>query len=229
MEVLRNIPFEITPIQIIELLGSTKKNTLLEGTIQNLLKLVGPIANPKALYKIAYVDHIDEVSVEIDGVPFTSKILGKNLKSVGRVFPYVVTCGKELDSIQPSTKDIMKQFCFDTIKEMILFSAHVHLEKHLKEKYAVTQLSHMNPGSLDDWPMEQQEPLFSILGNVETLIGVTLRDSYLMDPVKSVSGIYFPTEIHFESCMLCPRQDCSHRRSKFDPGLASEYRIIERS
>jgi len=38
-------------------------------------------------------------------------------------------------------------------------------------------------------------------------------------PVKSVSGIMFPTEMSFESCGLCPREVCPGRRAAYDPGL----------
>jgi hypothetical protein len=48
---------------------------------------------------------------------------------------------------------------------------------------------------------------------------VTLTDSFLMVPTKSVSGIVFPTEVSFESCRLCPRSDCPGRRAKYDPNL----------
>jgi hypothetical protein len=82
----------------------------------------------------------------------------------------------------------------------------------------------MSPGSLADWPITQQEELFSIFGNVEDLIGVKLTESFLMVPLKSVSGIYFPTEIEFVSCQLCPREVCSGRRAPYDPDLAKKYR-----
>jgi hypothetical protein len=82
----------------------------------------------------------------------------------------------------------------------------------------------MNPGSLESWPITQQKELFSILGNVEDLIGVKLTERYTMIPVKSVSGICFPTEIKFESCQLCPREKCIGRRAAFNPELARKYR-----
>jgi hypothetical protein len=222
MEVLDNIPFTINAGQLMERLSSP--NPLIEKNIEDLIQTVQPVASPKALYRASFVDKEGENSVEIDGICFTSKILRKNLEHIGRVFPYVVTCGKELDSIQTSENDIIEKYCLDTIKEIILVFAHVYLEEYLKEKYAIRQISHMNPGSLDDWPMEQQRQLFSLFGNVEDLIGVKLRESYLMDPIKTVSGIYFPTEIDFKSCMLCPRQNCSHRRAEYDPVMVKEYK-----
>ena len=81
----------------------------------------------------------------------------------------------------------------------------------------------MSPGSLEDWPIEQQAPLFEMLGDVEDLIGVKLNDSLLMLPAKSISGIYFPTEVSFFSCQLCPRERCESRKATYDPKLAEEY------
>jgi hypothetical protein len=46
----------------------------------------------------------------------------------------------------------------------------------------------------------------------------------LMIPVKSVSGIFFPTEIKFESCQLCPVARCTGRRAHYDPDLEKKYR-----
>jgi hypothetical protein len=224
MEILNDIPFKITAGEIVELLRLHEKNPSIEKSIEELIHAVEPVARPKALYKPCYVDNENEDSVDIDGICFTSRILRKNLEHTGRVFPYVVTCGKELDSIETSKNDIMEKFCLDTIKEFILVSAHIYLDEHLKEKYSVTKISHMNPGSLDDWPMEQQKQIFSLLGNVEDLIGVRLSESYVMNPIKTVAGIYFPTVIDFKSCMLCPRQNCTHRRAEYNPIMDKEYR-----
>jgi hypothetical protein len=77
----------------------------------------------------------------------------------------------------------------------------------------------MNPGSLPDWPLSEQKPLFTLLGGGPTTIGVQLKDSFLMVPVKSVSGIWFPTEEKFESCQLCQREKGPGRRAPFDSGL----------
>ena len=77
----------------------------------------------------------------------------------------------------------------------------------------------MSPGSLADWPLQEQRQLFTILGNTWDTVGVRLTDSLLMVPIKSVSGIRFPTESSFESCQLCPRAQCPGRRAPYDAGL----------
>ena len=119
----------------------------------------------------------------------------------------------------------MRQFWLDTIKEMALASSIKYLRDYLKRRYALGQVSKMSPGSgaQDLWPIEEQKQLFSIFGNVKDLIGVKLTDSFLMIPNKSVSGIYFPTEIRFESCQLCPREVCPGRQAPYDKNLLETY------
>lgn len=43
-----------------------------------------------------------------------------------------------------------------------------------------------------DWPLTQQQPLFTLLGDPEASIGVQLTDSLLMIPNKSLSGSGLP-------------------------------------
>ena len=81
----------------------------------------------------------------------------------------------------------------------------------------------MAPGSLEDWPITQQEELFSLFGKRETAIGVRLTEKCVMVPAKSISGILFPAEVKFESCQLCPRERCFRRRAPYDSSLPSKY------
>ena len=118
---------------------------------------------------------------------FVSKVLRAHLDEVGRVFPYVATCGPELDTIPIADDDIFGQFCRDTIKEMALYTAIAHLDSYVKEAYALEKLVSMNPGSgdVEVWPIEQQKDLFAFFGDVQQSIGVVLTDSCLMVPNKS--------------------------------------------
>ena len=223
MEVLDSIPFRLDVETVLKQLHQDKGNKYIGAIVQELIEIVYPIAKPKAVYKVSYVENRNGDSLYIDGVRFTSRVLRVNLDKVERVFPYVATCGRELDEIAVPSDDYMKYYCLDVIKEMTLRSAISYLTDYLTRNYALGQVSKMHPGSLEDWPITQQKELFSIFGNVEDLVGVKLTESFLMIPVKSVSGICFPTEIRFESCQLCPREVCSERRAPYDPDLVKKY------
>lgn len=225
MEVLNSIPFRLDTKEVLKRLRLRKENKDMERMVQELLDIVRPIAKPKAVYRVSYVDNKNGDSLYIDGVKFTSRVLRVNLDKVGRVFPYVATCGRELDEIAVPADDYMKYYCLDTIKEMALSSARSYLQDYLTRNYALGQMSRMYPGegAAEDWPITQQKELFSVLANVEDLIGVQLTEHFLMLPLKSSSGIYFPTEIKFESCQLCPREVCSGRKALYDPNLVKKY------
>lgn len=191
--------------------------------VRELMGVVEPLIQAKALYEVSYISQRGEDTVEINGVTFRSRVLRVNLDTVERIFPYIVTIGKALEDKASSSDDLLKQFYLETMGDMALRSSREYLENYLKRHFGLDQVSRMNPGSLKDWPIKEQKPLFSVFGNVEDLIGVTLTDSMLMIPRKSVSGILFPTEVSFFSCQLCSRRDCPARMAPYDKTLKEKY------
>jgi hypothetical protein len=100
-----------------------------------------------------------------------------------------------------------------------LRSAMQALSEHLQKRFHSGRMSSMSPGSLPDWPLQEQRKLFALLGDPKGAIGVELTQSLIMVPLKSVSGISFPAEVDFASCQLCPRENCPGRRAPYDATL----------
>ena len=191
-------------------------------------RLVGEaeaIGRPRALAGVAYVDERGGDYVVIDGIRFASRVLVVNLQQTHRVFPFVATCGGELEEWAAGLDDILHRFWSEAIREAAMRTAVDALVAHLDESYQPGELSRMSPGSLADWPLQEQMPLFRLLGDPAAAIGVHLTSSLLMVPSKTVSGIRFGGASGFESCMLCPREICPGRRAAYDPELyARRYR-----
>jgi hypothetical protein len=164
------------------------------------------------------------IHILIDGISLQSRVLRVNLERIHRVFPFAATCGIELDEWAGSMKDMIHRYWSDAIKMIAVRRAQGFLSDHIGENYRPGTLSRMNPGSLSDWPVEEQQKLCAIRGNTEDSIGVRLSTA-LMIPIYSVSGIFSPTEESFESCQLCPRENYPGRRAPYDGGLYErEYR-----
>jgi hypothetical protein len=195
------------------------------GELLELIGLAEAIAKPKALCGVAFVEERGEDFVVVDGVKLSSRVLAVNLAPVGRVFPYLATCGTELEVWANGLDDMLYRFWAEAIRESAMRCAMAEIERFLKESYAQDETSRMSPGSLEDWPIQQQLPLFRLLGETQGTIGVRLTESLLMLPTKTVSGIRFGAESGFESCMLCPRPTCQNRRAPYDVALFdSHYR-----
>ncbi len=220
-----HIPFSTTVDDVLQAMKIRKVSPSLTRLAEDLVGRSLEVARPKALALEAYVDSRSDGGVTIDGHVFTSHVLRQNLDGVERVFPFVATCGVELDTVKVDQSDLMASYCMDTIRMLALNTARREMERHLKETYSTGQLSRMAPGSLEDWPLQEQRPLFDLLGDVEGRIGVRLTDRMLMLPIKSVSGIFFPTEVRFESCQLCQRANCPGRRAPYDAASAAQYGV----
>jgi hypothetical protein len=191
------------------------------ATVTGLIDQARAVARPKALYAEAFVEERGDDTVRIDGIIFTSRVLRRKLAGVERVFPYVATCGHELDGVALPAGDVLVQFWWDAIKAEILANARAHLLAHLTDRFRLGQTARMNPGSgdVDVWPIEEQRLLFALLGGVTPFIGVSLTASCLMIPNKTVSGLLFPTEEDFQTCQVCHRDPCPNRRAPFDAAL----------
>ena len=223
MEIVTNISVRLSLDEIRRRLHMKQDRDI--SSLKDLIDTAQKLIEPKALYNVCYIDEKAHDAITVDGVRLRSRVLRKNLEEVERIFPFVITIGPKLGAKQNACADFLEKFYLDTIGNVALNSVRKQLEGHLKSKYAIDKVSSMAPGSLSDWPIEEQAPLFKLLGDVETAIGVKLTRNLLMMPTKSVSGIYFPTEVSFYSCQLCPRERCESRKAKYDKALAGEYGI----
>lgn len=197
-------------------------------TLEHLCDEAAELARPKAIYKLSYIEEKLPDAVIIDGVELKSCVLRLNLDVAHRAIAYIATCGAELQRWGEGLDDMLYQYWADAIKEAALRAAMRALNRHLNDCYEMGRTATMSPGSLADWPIREQRPLFRILGDPKQAIGVTLTDSFLMIPNKTVSGLRFPTEESFESCQLCPREGCPGRRAAYEPDLYNrKYRISE--
>lgn len=191
----------------------------------DLFKRSAEVAVPKAAYRECFIDARDDDSITIDGQVLHSRILRENVADAQRVFPFVITCGTELDGVEIDSGDFLQEYWLDAIKAAWLDVARQFLVEHLRGLYPYLKTTSMSPGSGDIgvWPIEDQRPLFAILGNVRSAIGVELTDSLLMKPNKTISGIRYPSEQDFRTCRMCHRENCPTRKVPLDEVWAAKH------
>lgn len=198
-----------------------KPNSAAAPRVESLVARVQEVARPRALYRACHVERRDEKRVWIDGVAFASRALSTILGSANCVFPYIVTCGHEIEALTSSDSGAFEGIAFDAIANQLLLASCSQVERWIGQSYELGLTATMGPGAGDGelWPLEQQRALFSLLGDTESSIGVELTDDHMMVPMKSLSGLLFPTESNFSSCQLCTSQGCALRDAPFDQVL----------
>jgi hypothetical protein len=227
-EILVNIPVRLDPEKAKKTLHwNDQRGTTAE--FRHLLETAESLIQPKAVYKVAAVDHVSGDEIIIDGILFSSRILRINLAKAKRVFPYIISIGKSLESRASASGDLLQQYYLEALGDMALGRARDYLSDQIKRQYRLRRLVNMSPGSLKEWPITQQKALFSLFGNTESLIGVRLTEHMLMLPRKSISGIYFSSKTEFRSCRICPRENCESRSAPFDEAFRKKYHLEEES
>jgi len=216
-----NIPCEIDREQLLNRLHIKPDSPFIEN-VDKMIAQALEVGKPKIAYKLSYVDEKGDDYVVVDGIKFSSRVLRVNLEETYKVVPFVVTCGRELEDWANGFTDMFDTFCADGIMEAVLRAARERIFPQISKEFNFGHTARMNPGSLPDWPLKEQKPLFELLGDVQALIGVELKPSFLMSPIKTVSGFHFPKEGSFESCQLCPREDCPGRKAPYDKNLYAE-------
>lgn len=216
--VMDNISFEPDISGLMETLH-IKPGTQYAEDLAAMVDSACRAAKPKGLYKLAFIESSGDDYIVADGVRFSSRVLRVNIGDSRRVFPYIATCGRELEEWSTGISDMLHKYWADAIKEHALRVAIKAVTDHIEARYTLGPTARMSPGSLEDWPIYEQKPMFELLGDPAADIGVELTESYLMTPTKTISRLMFPTEQSFENCQLCPREKCPSRRAPYDKDL----------
>lgn len=178
------------------------------------------IARPKAAITRRRVEHIDSGRVGIGGVEFSSPLLAGHLAGLDAAWPYFATCGRELYDWAEGMVDPFERYWADAIMQTALDSAVAALDDRFEADFYRGKTADMNPGSLAEWPLGEQKPLFRLFGDAAARGGISLTATMLMLPNKTVSGIRFANENGYVNCRLCPKGNCPNRRAPFGEGTA---------
>ena len=194
--------------------------------MDDLLDEAQAVASPRAFLRRAYVTSVDETGATLtvedaEGEPKTyrmdSPLVAEKLRPDTTVVGTVATCGRALYDISvayrddPLLREVAEDICLAYMHHISIV-LHEYLREHI---YGGDKFSRLSPGSLSSWDITGQVPLFALLGEGADLAEVELTPSYLMIPYKSGSGLSFPTDSPFESCMRCPRENCPNRRAEY--------------
>ncbi len=178
--------------------------------LEEAMPLIRQYGAPKAIIKWAGVDRIEGDETTIDGVTFRSKVVADKLRDTPRVFLSVVTAGEGLERSGAFEDDPF----LNTYDGALLFHASAYMIRYMKEQFGFDGSSMLNPGSLPDWPIRNNFPLFEMIGNVEE-IGVSLNEAGYIKPWNSGSHIHFSGD-GYQNCSLCKKLDCIGRRARFN-------------
>jgi len=170
---------------------------------------------PQYGYSCFRGETIDNENIKIGKIIFRpGSIITKALKKSDFYAVFVASAGEEFDILRQKIKkedDILSYFILDSLGSVLAESVVTLLVKNLETDMASKQLKITNnysPGYCD-WLLEEQKKIFELFP--VDFCGVKLTDSFMMIPVKSVSGIIgIGTDVKKTKygCSICKNNNC---------------------
>jgi hypothetical protein len=195
----------------------------LRTKVDNYYKKIGNLLEPRLFYKIEKITRIDNKSITISGnTVFRSRNLSLALKNSYRLVCFIATVGSAIENEVNrlfAHKRLSEAYILDTMGSVAVESTVERFHQSKKAPFiskdkAVTL--RFSPGYCD-WPITEQKKLFNLFGS--ELRGIKLLDSCLMQPRKSISGVFGlvhcsnPTSFQpYNPCRYCRKTDCVARR-----------------
>lgn len=182
--------------------------------IETCLRELDEFASTKFIYRIFERSYLDE------NLNIRSNNLAKNLRGCQEVVLMAITLGTEVDRLLQKyekinmAKAVVFQACAAATLEQHCDEFVTKLAEELKRegKYLRPRFS---PGYGDFSILHQKQILDTLEATKK--IGLTLTDSYMLVPTKSVTAVIGISDTdercHKSGCEVCDKLDCTFRRS----------------
>lgn len=177
-----------------------------------------PLCTPRCMFQILDAEQVSKQRIQVGAVEFTpGGIIGSYLPGLAQVCMFVATAGEEYDTYLHQLKkedNVLKEYVADSIGTVIAEACVTWLGKKLEAENEVFHTLPYSPGYCG-WDIREQQKLFSLFPDKPC--GITLSDTCLMSPVKSVSGfIGLGKELHPQPyrCEICTNKYCYKRKEK---------------
>lgn len=190
------------------------------GIIEDLKQSLARVCRPSFGYLSVEGHLLDSSSILLSGKKISpGRIITRCLRKSTSFIIFVATAGAEYDTWKNSPEikdDILLQFIADSLGSTIAEEVSALGQRYLEQ--AAQSLgwgisNSYSPGYCE-WNVAEQQILFSLLPS--GFCGISLTDSSLMLPVKSVSSLIgVGTDVKKQpyGCAICAKKDCYKRRT----------------
>lgn len=202
-------------------MGKTAPEPRLEELVESCICQLEEVISPRHFMMEFPLSFPAEDTMDFTCFTVKSRHLYRNLKDCGEVMLFAASLGTGPDYLiqrygrlemsravvlQAAAAAMIESYCDQINGE--LKEQRKRIGKHLRPRFS--------PG-YGDFDLSYQEKLCAVL-SAEKTVGITLTDSFLMIPSKSVTAVIGvskqETDCHLEGCWICDKKNCLYRREK---------------
>lgn len=180
---------------------------------------VNNAATPRSVIRRFPLETLEDGTFRAASVSLQSDSLRRNLTGCAEVFLFGATLGTAVDVLirRASMMDIARGFVMQAAAAAAIEAYCDELNDELRRQVTAEGLylrPRFSPG-YGDLDLSCQQEIIHVL-QAPKEIGLTLTDSGLMVPVKSVTAVIgispIPTNCIRQGCEVCAKRDCAFRR-----------------
>ena len=204
--------------------GRHSFSPLLSAKLECCKERLDTLLEPRLHYRIKKIDSVGTGFVSIEGgTTFKSRKLSQALRRSDEIVCFVATVGSAIDDNivgLMAANHLSEAYVLDAMGSVAVENMVEQFHQRKEAKFAVQNKSvtlRFSPGYCD-WPVTDQKKLFGLFDSEFT--GVKLLDSSLMQPRKSISGVFglsHTVNPHdsspYNPCRECKKTDCIARRT----------------
>lgn len=197
--------------------GDHLPDSYIRKMVAEIRQEIQSVCIPRYMYQIVDCTFNHPGRLKILTQEFTlGRIIGSYLPGISKSCLFVATAGREYEAYLHALKasgDVVKEFVADSIGSVIAEACVAEIGKQLDLNRELTHTLPYSPGYCG-WHIREQKKLFSLFP--DSPCGVTLTDSFLMAPVKSISGFFgLGKDLQPQPyrCEICKNTTCFKRRA----------------
>ena len=197
----------------------TEPDAATGALIEECLSEVEAAAVPRSVHERFPLIFNGDGNFQVASMQLHSNSLQRNLTGCKEVYLFAATLGIAVDTLikraalMDSAKGAVMQAAAATVIE-----AYCDEENEKLRQEAAAERLYLRPRfspGYGDLSLDCQRDFLNLL-KAQKNIGLTVTDSGLMVPIKSVTALIgisgIPTPCHKQGCEICPKTDCTFRR-----------------
>ena len=211
--------FHLPPVnrrEVLRYAGAREETDELTLLLEDALKEVTPVLSGSVCWKEFPVAFREDV-LDLGFVQVRSDSLKRNLIGCDRIILFGATVGFGLDRLisRYSRLSPAKALMMQAIGAERIEALCDAFCRYMQDEYRSVHLRPRFSPGYGDFPLELQTDIFRVL-DCSRKIGLTLNESLLMSPTKSVTAIIglgpCPGPDHSAGCRSCGKTNCLYRR-----------------
>lgn len=201
LKILKNMNKEVTQERLLACIPGDSAD-LYEDDVEDLLDQIteADAMHPAAAYKEVILEQVEDSCIQSDSTRICSSLFAANCHTGDKVYPCIVTVGKEMDAFAAGLDDPMLSYLQGTLMNLCLDDALLTIAEEILKDHPGKKLMMVKPGVAGICELSEQAGILSLLENGAEELGVTVSDRGFLTPGYSSTALLFFSENGVNPC-----------------------------